>query len=133
MQDIAAAVREGSNAYLGAQFRRIGPLIVLLTILLLLTYTGQEGAFRWGRAISFLVGALFSWAVGFIGMRLATAGNLRVAAAATRSYGEAMQLGYRTGTITGMLTDGLGLLGGTVIFLVFGEALLGRLAPPSIR
>ena len=62
-------------------------------------------------------------------MRLATTGNLRVAAAAKHSYGEAMQLGYRTGTITGMLTDGLGLLGGTCIFLVYGEqayeALLG--------
>ena len=62
-------------------------------------------------------------------MRMATTGNLRVAAAARRSYGEAMQLGYRTGTITGMLTDGLGLLGGTLIFLIYGEqayeALLG--------
>ncbi len=129
MQDIAAAVREGANAYLAAQFRRIGPLIILLSILLFVTYTGAESAFRWGRASAFLIGALFSWAVGFVGMRLATAGNLRVAAAATRSYGEAMQLGYRTGTITGMLTDGLGLLGGTMIFLIFGdkayEALLG--------
>jgi K(+)-stimulated pyrophosphate-energized sodium pump len=62
-------------------------------------------------------------------MRLATQGNLRVATAAKRSYGEALQLGYRTGTITGMLTDGLGLLGGTLIFMLFGEhayeALLG--------
>jgi K(+)-stimulated pyrophosphate-energized sodium pump len=129
MQDIAAAVREGSNSYLAAQFRRIGPLIVIITILLLVTYTGAESAFRWGRAGAFLVGALFSWTVGFVGMRLATTGNLRVAAAATRSYGEAMQLGYRTGTVTGMLTDGLGLLGGTTIFLIYGvnayEALLG--------
>jgi K(+)-stimulated pyrophosphate-energized sodium pump len=129
MQEIAAAVREGANAYLAAQFRRIGPLIILITILLFVTYTGSVNAFRWGRAIAFLAGALFSWAVGFVGMRLATTGNLRVAAAATRSYGEAMQLGYRTGTVTGMLTDGLGLLGGTLIFLVFGdqayEALLG--------
>ncbi|MFN3485654.1 MAG: sodium-translocating pyrophosphatase, partial [Planctomycetota bacterium] len=50
-------------------------------------------------------------------------------AAARRSYGTAMQLGYRTGTITGMLTDGLGLLGGTLIFMAYGEqayeALLG--------
>ncbi|HQH29193.1 MAG TPA: sodium/proton-translocating pyrophosphatase, partial [Oligoflexia bacterium] len=70
-----------------------------------------------------------SWLVGYVGMNLATQGNLRVAAAAKRSYGEALQLGYRTGTITGMLTDGLGLLGGTLIFLAFGahayEALLG--------
>ena len=129
MQEVAAAVREGANAYLAAQFRRIGPLIILITVLLFYTYGGEESAFRWGRAGAFLVGALFSWTVGFVGMRLATAGNLRVASAATRSYGEALQLGYRTGTITGMLTDGLGLLGGTMIFLIFGvqayEALLG--------
>jgi len=129
MQEIAAAVREGANAYLSAQFKKIGPLIIIITILLFLTYQGSENAFRWGRSGAFLVGALFSWLVGFVGMRLATAGNLRVATAAKRSYGEAMQLGYRTGTVTGMLTDGLGLLGGTTIFLLFGdlayEALLG--------
>ena len=129
MQEVAAAVREGSEAYLAAQFKKIGPLIIILTILLFFTYTGSESAFRWGRAGAFLVGALFSWTVGFVGMRLATAGNLRVAAAARSSYGEAMQLGYRTGTVTGMLTDGLGLLGGTIIFLIFSEkayeALLG--------
>jgi K(+)-stimulated pyrophosphate-energized sodium pump len=129
MQEIAAAVREGANAYLKAQFTKIGPLIVIITILLAVTYTGNVNAFRYGRAAAFLMGSIFSWLVGFVGMRLATQGNLRVAAAAKRSYGEAMQLGYRTGTITGMLTDGLGLLGGTMIFLMFGvnayEALLG--------
>jgi K(+)-stimulated pyrophosphate-energized sodium pump len=129
MKEIASAIREGANAYLGAQFRRIGPLIIIISILLFATYTGSLEAFRWGRAIAFLVGALFSWTVGFVGMRLATIGNLRVAAAAMQGYGKAMQLGYRTGTVTGMLTDGLGLLGGTVIFLFFGdqayEALLG--------
>src|SRR4029079_7848698 len=63
----------------------------------------------------------FSWIVGYVGMSLAVRGNLRVAAAARTSYGNALQLGYRTGTITGMLTDGLGLLGGTVIFIIYGE------------
>jgi K(+)-stimulated pyrophosphate-energized sodium pump len=128
MQEIAAAVREGSRAYLSAQFRKIGPLIVLLTVGLYLTKMA-EPKFAFGRAGAFLIGSLFSWTVGFVGMKMATRGNLRVAAAARRSYGEAMQLGYRTGTITGMLTDGLGLLGGTLIFLVYGEqayeALLG--------
>ena len=61
----------------------------------------RAGAF--GRAGAFLIGSLFSWTVGFVGMRLATTGNLRVAAAARSSYGEAMQLGYRTGTVTGEL------------------------------
>jgi K(+)-stimulated pyrophosphate-energized sodium pump len=129
MQEIGAAIREGANAYLKAQFRKIGPLIIIITILLAVTFTGSVEAFRWGRSLAFLVGASFSFIVGFVGMRLATLGNLRVAAAARHSYGEAMQLGYRTGTVTGMLTDGLGLLGGTLIFLAYGvnayEALLG--------
>jgi K(+)-stimulated pyrophosphate-energized sodium pump len=129
MQAVAAAVREGANAYLAKQFRKIAPLIIIITVVLYVTMTGSEFAFRVGRAGAFLVGALFSFSVGFVGMRLATKGNLRVAAAARRSYGEAMQLGYRTGTVTGMLTDGLGLLGGTIIFLIFSErayeALLG--------
>ena len=129
MQAISAAVREGADAYLAAQFRKIGPLIIIITFVLYFTTQSDLGAFKFGRAGAFAVGALFSWLVGFVGMRLATTGNLRVAAAATRSYGEAMQLGYRTGTVTGMLTDGLGLLGGTLIFIAYGEqayeALLG--------
>ncbi len=130
MQAVAAAVREGANAYLGAQFRRIGPLIGILTILLFFTSDWKaHPEFGIGRAVAFLVGSLFSWTVGFVGMRLATRGNLKVATAAMTSYGEAMQIGYRTGTVTGMLTDGLGLLGGTTIFLIYGahayEALLG--------
>ena len=51
----------------------------------------------------------------------ATAGNLRVAEAAKTSFGDAMRLAYRTGTVTGMFTCGLGLLGGTLILLFFGE------------
>jgi K(+)-stimulated pyrophosphate-energized sodium pump len=85
-----------------------------------------------GRAGAFLMGALFSAAVGFVGMNMAVQGNVRVAAAAVdpkRGYADALRIAYRSGTITGMLTDGLGLLGGTVIFIIFGiaspDALLG--------
>jgi K(+)-stimulated pyrophosphate-energized sodium pump len=131
MQEIARAVREGANAYLGRQFRVVGVLIVVITLLLYFAAKagGSVEAIALGRAIAFLVGSIFSAAVGFVGMRMATVGNLRVAAAAKTSFGKALQLGYRTGTITGMLTDGLGLLGGSIIFLIYGEhayeALLG--------
>jgi K(+)-stimulated pyrophosphate-energized sodium pump len=131
MQEIAQAVREGANAYLYRQFRVVAILIVLITIVLYYAAKASSApaAIAWGRAIAFLVGSTFSATVGFVGMRLATVGNLRVAAAARTSFGRALQLGYRTGTITGMLTDGLGLLGGSLIFLVYGEhayeALLG--------
>jgi K(+)-stimulated pyrophosphate-energized sodium pump len=120
MQEVAAAIREGAWAYLTKQAKALFPLIFLLT--LILYFTAQaSGAVQLGRAVAFFVGALFSWLVGFVGMNLAVRGNLRVAAAARTSYGDAMQLGYRTGTITGMLTDGLGLLGGTAIFIIYGE------------
>jgi K(+)-stimulated pyrophosphate-energized sodium pump len=85
-----------------------------------------------GRAGAFLMGAVFSAAVGFIGMNMAVQGNVRVAAAAVdpkRGYGDALRIAYRSGTITGMLTDGLGLFGGTILFIIFGiaspDALLG--------
>ncbi len=75
-----------------------------------------------GRALAFVMGAGFSAAVGFIGMNMAVQGNVRVAAAANRSFKEALTIAYRSGTITGMLTDGLGLFGGTIIFIIFGKA-----------
>ena len=81
------------------------------------------------RAIAFMMGAGFSLTVGQIGMRMAVQGNVRVASAARRKFSDALRIAYRTGTITGMLTDGLGLFGGTLIFMVFGiaapDALLG--------
>jgi K(+)-stimulated pyrophosphate-energized sodium pump len=139
MQEIAKAIRDGSNAYLRRQFTTIGILLVGLTICIVLSKwpweTPAEGnvaemqALAISRGIAFFVGAIFSAMVGFFGMRLATTGNLRVAAAARRSFPEAMKLAYQTGTVTGMLTTGLGLLGGCVIVLVIGEkayeALLG--------
>jgi K(+)-stimulated pyrophosphate-energized sodium pump len=81
------------------------------------------------RALAFVLGAGFSLAVGQIGMRMAVEGNVRVAAASRRSFDDSLRIAYRAGTITGMLTDGLGLLGGTIIFIVLGiaapDALLG--------
>jgi K(+)-stimulated pyrophosphate-energized sodium pump len=120
MQEIAAAIKQGANAYLGRQFKAIIGLVFLITAILYFT-SEAIGEVRVGRAAAFFMGASFSWLVGFVGMSLAVRGNLRVAAAARTSYGGALRLGYRTGTITGMLTDGLGLLGGTLIFMAYGE------------
>jgi K(+)-stimulated pyrophosphate-energized sodium pump len=120
MRDIGAAIRQGANAYLARQFKAIVGLVFLITAILYFTAEASE-AVAMGRAAAFFMGATFSWLVGFVGMSLAVRGNLRVAAAARTSYGGALQLGYRTGTITGMLTDGLGLLGGTLIFMAYGE------------
>jgi K(+)-stimulated pyrophosphate-energized sodium pump len=132
MRAVADAVRQGANAYLKRQFTVVAVLLVVLTVLIILAkWPWQLGeahdtkveriAVTVGRGVAFLIGAIFSASVGFIGMRLATAGNVRVAQAARKGFGEAMRLAYRCGTVTGMFTCGLGLLGGTLILLFFGE------------
>ncbi len=140
MVKIAQAIRGGANSYLRQQFRAIFPIVAVLTIALFFTaylatttyYTaGTPEAIFYGagRAGAFVMGSVFSASVGYIGMNMATRGNVRVASAARRSFGEALQIGYRTGTITGMLTDGLGLLGGVIVFMIYQqyafEVLLG--------
>lgn len=120
MQRISNAILIGSNAYLYKQFKTIAFLILLVTGALYFTAGTQHLAV--GRACAFLMGSIFSAMVGFVGMNLAVRGNVRVAAAANRgSFSDALKIAYRTGTVTGMLTDGLGLFGGTLIFMVYGE------------
>ncbi len=74
------------------------------------------------RSIAFIMGASFSLTVGQLGMRMAIQANVRAASAARRGFNESLSIAYYAGTITGMLTDGLGLLGGTLIFMIFGRA-----------
>src|SRR4030065_24956 len=68
------------------------------------------------------MGASFSLIVGQLGMRMAIQANVRAASAARRCFTESLSIAYYAGTVTGMLTDGLGLFGGTIIFMIFGRA-----------
>ena len=129
MQKIAKAIRDGGNAYLKRQFKTILLLIVVLAAFIFATgffgyrppneYNNPNWLIGLGRALGFLLGAGFSATVGYIGMNMAMQGNIRVAEASRTSFIDALKIAYRTGTITGMLTDGLGLLGGTLIFIIF--------------
>jgi K(+)-stimulated pyrophosphate-energized sodium pump len=127
MKKVSGAIRLGANAYLKRQFKAIASVIIILAIALYLT--AQDSNIGFGRAVAFLVGAIFSATVGYVGMNMATLANVRVANAARKNLADALRIAYRTGTIVGMLTDGLGLLGGTVIFMLYGdkayEVLLG--------
>jgi K(+)-stimulated pyrophosphate-energized sodium pump len=120
MRKISDSIRSGANAYLFRQFQTIVFLILLLTATLY--FAAGEKHIAIGRACAFLMGSIFSATVGFVGMNLAVRGNVRAASAANRrSFSDALKIAYRTGTITGMLTDGLGLFGGTLIFMIYGE------------
>jgi K(+)-stimulated pyrophosphate-energized sodium pump len=123
MREIAQAVQEGAGAYLRRQFRTLAVFAVIVFLLLLvLPVTDGGWGTRVGRALFFLLGAVFSALVGFIGMSLATRGNVRVAAAArTGGYQPAFRIAYRTGGVCGMITVGLGLLGASLALLLFDE------------
>jgi K(+)-stimulated pyrophosphate-energized sodium pump len=119
MQEISAAVQEGGAAYLGRQFRTLSVFVVIV-FLLLFALPADDWNQRIGRSLFFLVGAAFSATIGYLGMWLATRANVRVAAAAnTEGRERAMQIAFRTGGTVGLATTGLGLLGASIVVLVY--------------
>ncbi|MFZ9058743.1 MAG: sodium-translocating pyrophosphatase [Ilumatobacteraceae bacterium] len=130
MKEIAAAIQVGAWAYLKRQFRTIGMILIPVGAVVFLTSVAIEkpngesalsfvsaGLYR---TISFVLGCVASGLTGYIGMTLATRGNVRTAAAARRgSMRESLQVAFRTGGVAGMFTVGLGLLGATVIIALF--------------
>ncbi|MEO6412289.1 MAG: sodium/proton-translocating pyrophosphatase, partial [Pedococcus sp.] len=123
MQEIGAAVEEGAQAYLARQFKTLSVFVVLVFGLLLLL-PADTAEVRWGRSGFFIVGALFSAAIGYFGMSLAVKANVRVASAARDGDRDSgMRIAFRTGGTVGMATVGLGLLGASVVVLIYqGDA-----------
>ncbi|MEW6096487.1 MAG: sodium-translocating pyrophosphatase [bacterium] len=127
---VAGAIQEGAGAYLRRQFTTIIWLVLVLGIVLLFTSPPSEGiekaqgeGFDWfiaiGRSLAFLMGALFSALVGGIGMSLAVRGNVRTTQAARSSLRKALKISFRTGSITGMICVGLGIIGATIIYMIY--------------
>jgi K(+)-stimulated pyrophosphate-energized sodium pump len=120
MQEIAAAIQEGATAYLARQFRTLSVFVALVFVLLFALPGDME--IRIGRSIFFLVGAAFSAFVGYNGMWLAVRANVRVAEAARQKSAErAVQIAFRTGGVVGMTTVGLGLLGASLVVILYKE------------
>ena len=118
MKEISLAIREGANAYLTRQFKTLAIFVVVLTIVLL-PLDAPDLGLRIARSVAFVLGAVFSAATGFVGMGLAVRANVRVASAARRGLRESMAIAFRAGGVAGMFTVGLGLLGATLIFIIF--------------
>jgi K(+)-stimulated pyrophosphate-energized sodium pump len=123
MQEIGAAVEEGAQAYLARQFKTLSVFVVLVFFLLLLLPAPDWGV-KLARSGFFVLGALFSATIGYLGMSLAVKANVRVASAARHGDRDAgMRIAFRTGGVVGMATVGLGLLGASIVVLWFkGEA-----------
>ena len=120
MKEIAAAIQEGAAAYLSRQFKTLS-VFVAIVFVLLFTLPGDLDI-RIGRSIFFLVGAGFSALVGYNGMWLAVRANVRVAEAARKKSAQrAVQIAFRTGGVVGMTTVGLGLLGASLVVIIYKE------------
>ncbi len=135
MREIAKLIQVGALAYLKRQFKTIAVILIPLAIIVFVTSTAikkpgaVEGTFvealsfgeagLW-RTLAFILGCAASGLTGYIGMTLATRGNVRTAAAAlTGSMPKALTVAFRTGGVAGMFTVGLGLLGATGIIMAF--------------
>jgi K(+)-stimulated pyrophosphate-energized sodium pump len=128
MRAIARSIQIGAKAYLNRQFRTVAVFMAVLTVLLFFALPVPENAahsefaLRFGRSVAFILGAAFSAITGYAGMWLAVRANVRTANAAKESgLRRALRIAFRAGGVAGMFTVGLGLLGATVILLIYQQ------------
>jgi K(+)-stimulated pyrophosphate-energized sodium pump len=124
MTDVADAVYEGSMAYLRRQVKTMIFFVIGVAIALLFMYRSiypDRPGLALGIAFAFILGVSASYFAGFVGMWLAVKGNVRSANAALTSFKDAMELAFKAGGVSGMFVVGLGLLGATIIFLIYQQ------------
>jgi len=124
MQEVSAAIQQGAMAYLAQQVRTMVWFVIVIAIGLFFLYRGAPGmtpSLAAGISLAFLMGVAASYGAGYVGMGVAVRGNTRVANAALKSFKGALETAFQAGTVSGMFTTGLGLLGATIIMIVFKE------------
>ena len=121
MQKISDAIREGAVAFMKRQYKTIGILTLLVAALLFIVYffTGQT-EYAWKTALAFIIGAVSSGLAGIIGMYVSVRANLRTAAAAKKSLGQALFVAIRGGAVSGIIVVALSLFGVAGLYYAFG-------------
>jgi K(+)-stimulated pyrophosphate-energized sodium pump len=121
MQEVAAAIREGAEAFIKRQYTTIAILAVVVALLILGVYLlAGNTYYAWHTAVAFIAGAFCSGLAGIIGMWIAVRTNIRSAAAVRTSTGRAIVLALRGGAVSGLTIVALSLLGVSLIFWAFG-------------
>ncbi|MFP5309940.1 MAG: sodium-translocating pyrophosphatase [Actinomycetes bacterium] len=119
MKEIAAAIREGATAFLRREYRWVAVFVAAMTIIIFVVLPYGR---PWG-AIAYLMGAVFSAIAGVVGMRIATAANVRTANAARQGAAQALPLAFKGGAVMGFTVAGLGLLGISLSYILFVDVL----------
>ncbi len=123
MERIASAIKRGANAYLKRQYIAVGKFFAVMTVLFaVLALGGLVSVFV---PFAFLTGGFYSLLAGFIGMKIATAANVRTACAAQQGLNKGLNVAFSSGTVMGFTVVGLGLLDISVWLLVL-KYLFGR-------
>ena len=123
MKQIAAAIQKGAQAFLSREYRAVGILVVLVTIALVaLSFVPNSGMTIW-TAVAFVLGALASGLSGYVGMYIAVRANVRTAHAASQSLNQGLRVAFASGTVMSTMVVALALLGISILFVVFVNAL----------
>ena len=122
MQGIGDAIREGSAAFLRREYLALVPFVVVVAVVLgVLIDWLTLGSTVPSTAISYLAGTLCSATAGFIGMNVAVRANVRTAAAAMTGLNPALRVAFSSGSVMGLTVVGIGLLGVTILYLIFQD------------
>ncbi|MFH0779161.1 MAG: sodium-translocating pyrophosphatase, partial [Candidatus Eisenbacteria bacterium] len=120
MVAISDAIHEGAMAFLKREYRSIAVFVVCLFVILSVALSAEGiPGLGWKTAVAFVCGASFSMGCGFVGMKVSTRANTRTAQAATKSFAKALSVAFPGGAVMGLTVAGAGLLGLSVIFLIF--------------
>ena len=115
MKEIAAAIREGANAFINYEYKVLYLVVAVVAVIMAVVTS-------WESAVALVIGSIMSGCAGFVGMRIATYANVRVSneARVTRKLGKTLQVAFRGGSVMGLCVAGFALLGLSIVFLIFG-------------
>ncbi len=120
MKKVSAAIQQGANAFIKRQYKTIGLISIIVALGLWLAYCfAQKPDIGWQTALAFMLGAISSAVSGIIGMAIAVRSNVRSAAAAKRSFNEALTIALRGGAVSGLIIVSLSLIGIAGLFAIY--------------
>ena len=133
MSEIAAAIREGANAFINYEYKIIAIVVAIVAVAFGLIFSLQEGTLRWEPSVCFIIGTVMSACAGYVGMKIATYANVRVSNTArkTKNIGETLKVALKGGSVMGLCVGGFALLGLFLVYLIFGFG-LGYIAIDTI-